>query len=455
MASDSVRVLVIDDEAAHAEVVAEALERKGYRCTIATSGPEGASKIEQEDFDIVITDLVMDEVDGMEILKKAKEEIADVEVIVISGHGTIKQAVSAMRAGAYNYLTKPLDLEELRTVVDKCAEQLRLARTNIQLRQQLDERFGFEGVVGNSPQMRRIITTLKQIAPTSATVLIEGETGTGKELVAKAIHYNSPRRNKPFKAINCAAFSETLIESELFGHEKGAFTGADRTRQGTFEYANGGTLFLDELGDMPMTTQIKLLRVIETGEIVRVGSNEPIKVNVRIISATNQDLEEQVREGKFRKDLYYRLKVVSIRLPPLRERREDIPLLVDYFIKELTKKHDKSVRGVTRDARRALMSYDWPGNVRQLRNVIESAIVVDTDGLIGEDDLEGTDLMPASAVSEGDGAANLIGRPLDEVEKFYIEQALKLTGGNREEAAKMLGIGERTMYRKIKLYGLS
>ncbi len=455
MASDGVRLLVIDDEPAHAEVVAEALARKGYQCTIATSGPQGASKIEQEEFDIVITDLVMDQVDGMQILKKAKEEMPDAEVLVISGHGTIKQAVGAMRAGAYNYLTKPLDLEELRTVVDKCAEQLRLARTNIQLRQQLDERFGFEGVVGNSPQMRKIITTLKQIAPTSASVLIEGETGTGKELVAKAIHYNSPRRNKPFKAINCAAFSETLIESELFGHEKGAFTGADRTRQGTFEYVNGGTLFLDELGDMPTTTQIKLLRVIETGEVVRVGSNEPIKVNVRIISATNQDLEEQVRQGKFRMDLYYRLKVVSIRLPPLRERREDIPLLVDYFIKELANRHGKAIRGVTREARRALMSYDWPGNVRQLRNVIESAIVVDTDGLIGSDDLEGTDLLPASAVSEADGAANLIGRPLDEVEKYYIEQALKLTGGNREEAAKMLGIGERTMYRKIKLYGLS
>jgi len=456
MSSDQIRVLVIDDEAAHAEVVAEALERQGYKCTVATSGPEGEKLLKEQDFDIVITDLVMDEVDGMKILETAKEEIPDVQVIVISGHGTIKQAVQAMRSGAYTYLTKPLDLEELRTVVDKCADQIRLTRANVQLREQLDERFGFEGVVGNSPQMRKIITTLKQIAPTSATVLIEGETGTGKELVAKAIHYNSPRRNKPFKAINCAAFSETLIESELFGHEKGAFTGADRTRQGTFEYANGGTLFLDELGDMPMTTQIKLLRVIETGEVVRVGSNEPIKVNVRIISATNQDLEELVRQGKFRKDLYYRLKVVSIRLPPLRERREDIPLLVDYFIKQLSKTHEKQIRGVTREARRALISYDWPGNVRQLRNVIESAIVVDTDGLIGADDLEGTDVLPAAAAThEVDGAASLIGRPLDEVEKYYIEQALKLTGGNREEAARMLGIGERTMYRKIKLYGLN
>lgn len=456
MPPEKIRVLIIDDEQPHAEAISESLERSGYLCTVATSGPHGAQRIGNEDFDIIVTDLVMDEVDGLDILQKAKQTLPDVQVVLISGHGTVKQAVTAMQQGAYHYLTKPLDIDELRTVIDKAAERLTLTRSNLELRRQLNERFGFEGVIGNSPQMHRVIAALRQIAPTSATVLIQGETGTGKELVAKAIHNNSPRRNHPFKAINCAAFSDMLIESELFGHEKGAFTGADRMRQGTFEYVHGGTLFLDELGDTPLSTQIKLLRVIEEGEIVRVGSNEPIKVNVRLISATNQNLEQEVAKGTFRKELYYRLKVATVRLPPLRGRREDIPLLLDYFIKEFTKTHDKPVREISRAARRALMTYEWPGNVRQLRNAMESMIVVDSDGLLDLDDLQETDILPDAATAPAtDGSASLIGKPLDEVEKYYIEQALKLTGGNREEAAKILGIGERTMYRKIKLYGLS
>jgi two-component system response regulator HydG len=454
--SDRIRVLIVDDDESHAQAVAESLDRAGYDSIVATSGSEGARRIESEDVDIIITDLVMEDIDGFGILEKAKAELPDAEVVVISGHGDIKQAVAAMQQGAYTYLTKPLDIDELRTQVAKATERLRLARSNIELQRQLNERFGFEGVVGNSPEMHHVISTLRQIAPTSCTVLIQGETGTGKELVAKAIHNNSPRKNKPFKAINCAAVADTLIESELFGHEKGAFTGADRLRIGTFEYANGGTLMLDEVGDMPLATQIKLLRVIEQGEITRVGSNELIKVNVRIISATNQDLEEAVSRGTFRKDLYYRLKVATIKLPPLRARRGDIPLLVDYYIKEMTEMHHKPVRGISPAARRVLMSFDWPGNVRQLRNAIESMIVVDSDGLLDTDDLRETDILPETpTAAPTDGAGSLIGKPLDEVERYFIEQALKLTDGNREEAAKMLGIGERTMYRKIKLYGLS
>jgi two-component system response regulator HydG len=458
MPSDRIRVLIVDDEEPHAQAVAETLERAGYACTVAPSGPEGAKRIAVDEFDIIVTDLIMSDIDGLGILKKAKEELPDAEVLIISGHGTIKQAVAAMQQGAYTYLTKPLDVDELRTVMDKAAQRLNLARSNIELRRQLNERFGFEGVVGNSPEMHRVIATLQQIAPTSCTVLIQGETGTGKELVAKAIHTNSPRKNKAFKAINCAAVADSLIESELFGHERGAFTGADRTRIGTFEYANGGTLFLDEIGDMPLATQTRLLRVIEEGEITRVGSNESLKVNVRLISATNQDLEEAIAKGTFRKELYYRLKVATIKLPPLRQRRGDIPLLIDYFIKELSRVHQKPIRGVSVAARRALVAFEWPGNVRQLRNAIESMIVVDSDGTLHLDDLHETDVLPTSGVgaaAPAPGSDGLIGKSLDTVEKFYIERALEMTNGNREEAAKMLGIGERTMYRKIKQYELS
>jgi two-component system response regulator HydG len=456
MPSDRIRVLIVDDEESHAQAVAESLERAGYHCAVAASGTEGAKRIAEDAFDIIVTDLIMSDIDGLGILERAKEELPDAEVIIISGHGTIKQAVAAMQQGAYTYLTKPLDIDELRTVTDKAAQRLHLARSNVELQRQLNERFGFEGVVGNSPEMHRVIATLQQIAPTSCTVLIQGETGSGKELVAKAIHNNSPRKNKPFKAINCAAVADSLIESELFGHERGAFTGADRMRIGTFEYANGGTLFLDEIGDMPPATQTKLLRVIEEGEITRVGSNESLKVNVRLISATNQDLEEAITTGTFRKELYYRLKVATIKLPPLRQRRGDIPLLIDYFIKEMSKVHQKSIRGITVGARRALVAFEWPGNVRQLRNAIESTIVVDSDGILDLDDLHETDVLPTSGVpAPAPGSDGLIGKPLDEVKRYYFEQALKLTNGNREEAARILGIGERTMYRMIKQYGLS
>jgi two-component system, NtrC family, response regulator HydG len=456
MPPDKIRVLIVDDEKLHAQAVAESLERTGYSCSVAASGTDGAKRIETEEFDIIVTDLFMNDLDGFQVLQKAKEELPDVEVIMISGHGEIKDAVAAMQRGAYTYLTKPLNIDELRTQVEKASERLRLARTNIELQRQLNERFGFEGVVGNSPEMHQVINRLQQISPLSCTVLIQGETGTGKELVAKAIHNNSPRRNKPFKAINCAAVADSLIESELFGHEKGAFTGADRLRVGTFEYANGGTLFLDEVGDMPLATQTKLLRVIEEGEITRVGSNETVKVNVRLLSATNRDLDEAIAKETFRKELYFRLKVATIKLPPLRQRRGDIPLLTDYFIKELTRTHQKPVRAISATARRALLAFPWPGNVRQLRNAIESMIVVDNDGLLDVDDLQETDVIPVTeAATPVHGSDVLVGKPLEEVEKFYIEQALKLTEGNREEAAKLLGIGERTMYRKIKYYGLN
>ena len=451
---DPVRILVIDDEEAHAHAVAESLARKGYDCDVATSGAGGTAKIAAGDYEIVITDLMLGDTDGLAVLQHAREQLPDAEVILITGHGSISNAVEAMQAGAATYLTKPLNIAELRAVVERAARQHRLARSNVELKRQLDEKFGFEGVIGNSASMNRVLDRLKHVAPTPATVLILGENGTGKELVARALHTNSPRKHKPFVALNCAALSEGILESELFGHEKGAYTGADKLRKGRFEYANGGTLFLDEVGDLPMDTQIKLLRVIESREINRVGSNEPIPVNVRLLSATNRDIQELVAAGKFREDLYYRLKVVTIQLPPLRERREDIPLLIDHFLKDLAATYERPVPTVSGAASRVLRGYDWPGNVRQLRNAMESTVVIDTDGRIDLDDLPDELQASHGEVPDGGDQNSLIGKPMDVVEAYYIEQALKLTDGNRKEAAAVLGIGERTLYRKIDQYDI-
>ncbi len=450
-----IRVLVVDDDEPHAQAVAESLERVGYDCVVAGSGREGLRLIEEQTFDIVLTDLMMGSVGGLEILAKAKGELPDAEVVILTGHGTIKTAVTAMQAGAMGYLTKPLDIGELRTMVDKATQSQRLARTNVDLQRQLNERFGFEGVIGNSASMHSVVQRLRQIAPTVATVLITGESGTGKELVAKAIHNNSPRRYKPFVPLNCAALSENILESELFGHTRGAFTGADRDRKGWFEHANGGTLFLDEVGDIPTSTQVKLLRVLESGEIVRVGTNETIKVNVRLVSATNRDLGDAIAAGTFRQDLYHRLKVVSVKLPPLRSRREDIPLLIDYFLKDFSAAHGKKIVSMSSAARKAIMAYSWPGNVRELKNTIESMVVIDFDGVLDVDDLtEELQATAPGAAEPGSTPAHLVGHSFEEIEKYYIAETLKLTDGNREEAAKLLGIGERTLYRKIKEYAI-
>ncbi len=449
-------VLIVDNDHAHAETVAESLERIGCHCRVATSGGEGAKQIEETPFDVVITDLVMNDIDGLGILGRAKTDQPDAEVILMTGHGTVPSAVEAMRSGAFNYLLKPLDVAQLRATVTKAIESSRLRRTNLELKRRLDERFGFEGVVGDSPQMRDVIERLKRIAPTNASVLIQGETGTGKELVAQSIHQNSPRKNKPFVALNCAALSENILESELFGHVKGAFTDASTDRVGKFEYAHGGTMFLDEVGDMPLPTQIKLLRVLENGEITRVGSNNPIKVNVRILSATNRNLEEAIEAGTFRSDLYHRLKVVTIRLPTLCQRSQDIPILIDYFVKQFVAQHGKQIRGMSPAARHKLMTFDWPGNVRQLRNVVESMVVVDYDGLLDLDDLPEELAGTPEPIGQPTTSSltALVGKPIAEIERLFVAETLRMTAGNREEAAKMLGIGERTLYRKIKEFGL-
>ncbi|MBN1851961.1 MAG: sigma-54-dependent Fis family transcriptional regulator [Pirellulales bacterium] len=449
-----IKTLIIDDDAAHGQTIADSLDTLGYDCHVATNGVDGAAQLDKDAYEVIITDLRMDRVSGMEILAKAKEILPDAEVIVVTGHGTVQSAVTAMQNGAFNYLLKPLDLKQLRAVVDKAASRLHLRRANAELQRRLDEKFGFEGVIGNSRQMHDVLDRLRRIAPTDATVLIQGDTGTGKELVAQAIHQNSPRKNRRFVPLNCAALSENILESELFGHVRGAFTDAAGDRMGKFEYADGGTLFLDEVGDMPMPTQIKLLRVLESGEITRVGSNDPILVNVRILSATNRDLEESVTSGAFRQDLYHRLKVVTITLPRLVERIQDIPLLIDNFIQQSCKRHHKTVSSMTVAARRRLSAYDWPGNVRELRNVIESMVVVDYDEVLDLDDLP-PELAPDPDAPDAPqivGLSELVGRPLAEIERLFILETLDLAGGNREKAAKMLGIGERTLYRKIKDY---
>jgi len=460
LASIPIHVLIVDDDEAHAEAVAQILQRVGCECMIANSGEKGASLIESENFDVVVTDLKMEDVDGLEILRKTKAELPQAEVILLTGHGSLQSALSAGQHGALTYLTKPIDVNELRKAVEKAGEKVRLIRRNAELNRRLDERFGFEGVIGNSPQMHKIIETLKLVAPTDSTVLIMGENGTGKELVARAIHQNSPRKNKHFVAVNISAIPESILESELFGHEPGAYTGATARRIGRFEYANGGTLFLDEIGEMPLDTQIRLLRVLEERKVTRLGSNEEIPVNVRVVAATNADLKQKVDDKNFRIDLYHRLKVVTIHLPPLRERREDIPLLIDHFVKQACEQHGKEVQGVSRAARGALIAYDWPGNIRELRNAVERMLVLDIDGLLDLDDLP-DDIAQVSASNNGDGAAAavagadaLIGKPLPEIEKYYIQRTLELTDGKRDEAAQMLGIGERTLYRKIKEYGL-
>jgi len=455
-----IQVLIIDDDEPHAQAVAESLERIGCDCTVANSGIRGSSLIESENFDVIVTDLRMEDVDGIAILRKAKEELPEAEVILLTGHGTINSAVTAMQYGAYTYLTKPLDISELRTAVEKATTRVRLIRRNAELNRRLDEKFGFEGVVGTSPQMHRIIEILKQISPTDSTVLIQGESGTGKELVARALHQNSSRKSKPFVPLNISAIPESILESELFGHEPGAFTGAVGKRIGKFEFANGGTLFLDEVGEMPKETQIKLLRVLEDRKISRLGANEEIEVNVRLVAATNADLKEMIEQKQFRQDLYLRLNVVSMVLPPLRERRGDIPLLLDHFCKLFSERVGKEVEGISRAARQAIMIYDWPGNIRELRNTVERMYVLDMHGLLDVDDLP--DEIAALATEEGEdqllpigsGADILIGKTLKDVEKYYIQRALEITEGNREEAAQSLGIGERTLYRKIKDFGL-
>ncbi|MCH1441645.1 MAG: sigma-54 dependent transcriptional regulator [Rubripirellula sp.] len=453
----SLRLLVIDNEAAHARAMTESLEKVGYTCEVATSGPEAASLVERETYDIIITDMVMNDVDGMKILKLARERLPDCEVVMVTGHATVPVAVEAMQKGAFNFLEKPITPNRLRAIAEKAAEAVSLKRKNTELLQRLDERFGFEGIIYVSKKMQMVIDRLRRIAATDATVLITGENGTGKEIIAQAIHQNSPRRSKRMVAINTGAIAENLVESELFGHVKGSFTDAVSDREGAFQYANGGTLFLDEVGDMPANTQIKLLRVLEENQITRVGDNKTIKVNVRLISATNRPLQGMIEAGTFRKDLYHRLKVVTVELPALRDRLEDVVPLMDHFRKTFLRRHEKPTAHFTPAVTKRFFSYDWPGNVRELRNFVETMVVLDTDGKLDVDDLPPE--LADEALEDGDdpqmpiqGDSDLIGKPLGVIERWAIEETLRLTNDNRDEAAKILQIGARTLYRRLDQY---
>ena len=448
------RVLVIDDDANHADAIGEALERFGYDARVIHSGREGLAAVREERADVVLTDLRMAEVDGMAILAAARER-GESEVVILTGHGSVASAVAAMAAGAAHYLTKPVNIAELEQVLTRLVERLALKRRNTELEARLDERYGFDRIIGSSPPMQALYRTMRQVAPTDVTLLITGESGTGKELVAQAIHQNSRRRAAPLVTLNCAALPESLLESELFGHEKGAFTGAATRKVGYIEYAQGGTLFLDEVGDMPLTTQVKMLRVLEQREVVRLGSNQTIPVDIRVIAATNQRLLELVSDGRFREDLYFRLKVVSLELPPLRDRVVDIPLLVETFLIEFATRHRSAVTAVSPEVMRVLQAQPWPGNVRELRNVIENMVVTGAHEVLLLSDLpSGLSAEVPSTPSSG-GLSGLAGKPVKEVEQEHIRATLELVGGHRKKAAQMLGIGERTLFRKIKEYGLT
>jgi DNA-binding NtrC family response regulator len=426
-------------------------------------GQKALRVLERERFDILLTDLIMPEIDGMQLYQHTQTAAPEMRTIVMTAYSSVKDAVDAMKRGVYEYLTKPLNLDELFVILKKAIDDQNLRRENEELKDRLQGSYRFESIIGKSPAMQEVFKTIVKVARSQATVLIRGESGTGKELVARAIHYNSPRANQPLVEISCAAFPETLLESELFGYEKGAFTGANGRKKGRFEIADSGTIFLDEIGDISANVQTKLLRALQEKEISRLGGTESLKVDVRVITATNRNLEQALTEGRFREDLYYRLNVIPIFLPSLRERPEDIPLLVDHFVKRYCRLNQKPLLNVSEEALALCQSYDWPGNVRELENAIENAIVLGEGDLLLPEHFPVTLSMRKTSAegllrSEVEGAF-LDGGPsyrekMEAAEKLVLEDAIRRAGGNKSEAAKQLGISLRTMRYKIQKYGL-
>ncbi|MHC5034838.1 MAG: sigma-54-dependent transcriptional regulator [Planctomycetota bacterium] len=456
--SETAFVLIVDDQRTAGEALAEALSESDYACNVVSGGAGAVESIKHRPPDVVITDRALaGNVSGMDVLRTAKRLCPDTEVIFVTDRGTEAAARDAAGSDsqfqAYDYLTRPIDHDLFRDKVRRAAQQAIAAREARLLREQVDKAFEFCGIIGNSEVVRREIKRLTKIARSKSTVLIVGETGTGKELFAQAIHQNSPRVGKPFKVLNCAAVSATLLESELFGHVKGAFTGAVADRKGLVQAADGGTLFLDEIGDMPLEMQAKLLRTLETGEVLPVGTNDVQYFDVRFVAATNHDLSELKRKGQFREDLFYRLHANSaIRIPPLRQRREDIPILVERFVDQANHEHETEIEGAVPEVTRKLVNYNWPGNVRELRNVIFRMCLEAEGPRLQVDDLPdvlrtSTDIVPA-------GPPNLAGMTMADVERLHIMNTLRMFGGNREKTAKALGIGARTLYRKLRDYGL-
>ncbi|AJF06007.1 sigma-54-dependent transcriptional regulator [Geoalkalibacter subterraneus] len=452
----STQILVIDDEAHNRQALTLLLSHSGYQVQSAVTGEEALEIMEKKPFEIIITDLFLPGVSGIDILKRVKEDSPYTSVILITGNASAETAVEAMKEGAFDYITKPFNFEKLKVIVAKAVEKSRLVAENLYLRQQLRGKYKFDNIIGNSLPMQQVFSRLERIVNTESTILILGESGTGKELVAKAIHYNSPRKDKPFVAINCGAIPADLLESELFGHAKGAFTGAVSEKAGKFEAADKGTIFLDEIGTMPMHLQMKLLRVLQEQEIERIGTTRKVKLNVRVVSATNADLEDQVKKGQFREDLYYRLNVIPIELPPLRERREDIALLARNFLQKFCQEMDRSLMSISPAAMTALENYAWPGNVRELENLIERTVALTDSEIIEPQDLppyigeaSGTDSVLASAPRVTESGVNMP-EIIGNIERTMIQEALELSNGVKARAANLLSINRTTLVEKIK-----
>ena len=443
-------ILIIDDEKNIREGLGAAFEMEGYEVRLAANGKEGLDLIAKGDIDLVITDLRMDGISGEEVLRRVTTETPGIPVIVLTGHGSIDAAVDAMRNGAYDFLTKPLNLDRLSMLVKRALERRELSLQHTQLKAEVSSAHTLDNMIGKSGEMQKVFTLIKKVAPTKASVLITGESGVGKELVADAIHNLSPRSAHEMIKVHCAALSETLLESELFGHEKGAYTGAEKMQKGRFELAHESTIFLDEIGEVNASVQVKLLRVLQDHKIIRVGGEKTIDIDVRVIAATNRDMEKEVKEGRFREDLYYRLNVVHIAVPPLRERRDDIPLLLNAFLKEYAKENGKNVTGIDNRARALLYKYDWPGNIRELRNCIESAVV-----MCGGNEITPEDLPPTVSASIAAPSITIpVGTTLDDAEKAIICENLAANKGNKSKTADILGIGRKTLHRKLQEYGI-
>ncbi|MFP4527220.1 MAG: sigma-54-dependent transcriptional regulator [Candidatus Kapaibacterium sp.] len=449
-------ILLIDDEKSQREALAGFLQKQNFNVIVADSGSQGVELFRNDNIDIVITDFKMPDLSGEDVLRHVREINPIVPVIIMTAFGRIDSAVGLMKTGAFDYLQKPLELDELMEIIGRAKERIYIISENEAMRERIDEKLSFDNIVAESREMQQVLNIAARVAPSKASVLIRGESGTGKELIARAIHQSSDRADRPFVVVNCAAMPDTLFESELFGHEKGAFTSADRQRTGKFEEADGGTLFIDEVGDIPLMIQVKLLRAVQFGEIMRLGSNKVIRPDVRIITATNRNLEKMIREGEFREDLYYRFNVVNIDIPPLRSRRLDIPPLIDRFLEKFAGMNKKDVASLSKEARDALMKYDFPGNVRELENIIQRAVVLTREEVITLEDLpdyvkKGNALSGESEI--GEISVGDLNEKVEQLERQMIEKALDQTGGNQSKAAELLNISERTLRYKLTKYG--
>ena len=449
------RILIVDDDAPQRKVLAGYLKKQRHVVFEAASVPEALSRLATEDVEIVLTDLKMPGESGHDLLLKIRSSFPETAVVLMTAFGTIEGAVRAMRAGAYDYLTKPIELDELDLLIARISERRRLISENRALREQLAEKFSFSGIVSVSRLMEEVLNTAGRVAKSKASILLRGESGTGKELLARAIHFSSPRRDKPFIAVNCAALNENLLESELFGHERGAFTGADRQRKGRFELADTGTLFLDEIGDLPTQTQVKLLRFLQEETFERVGGSDVLHVDVRVVAATNRDLEELIRSGGFREDLYYRLNVVTIDIPPLRARRDDIAPSIEHFVARYAKEQKKKAMTFSSEAWNALLRYDYPGNVRELENIVQRAVILARGETMTLADLPQVvkGMKPEEATRSGEAPSDLPGA-VEKLEKEYVFESLRINGGNQSKAARDLGISERNLRYRLRKWGV-